>query len=81
LAGVLVKKADIWVEIQKLEAIDNSNLGNKEDNIKRIANLKTRKLGVESDEIETKADMDTTQLRIKKITKQIVTQEKKVKKK
>ncbi len=81
LAGVLVKKADIWVEIQKLEAIDNSNLGNKEDNIKRIANLKTRRLGVESDEIETKADMDTTQLRIKKITKQIVIQEKKVKKK
>ena len=81
LAAILVKKADVWVQIQKLEAIDNSNLGNKEDNIKRIAYLKNRKLGVESDEIEIKADMDTTQLRIKEKTKQIVTQEKKVKKK
>ena len=81
LSGVLVKKADVWVEIQKLQAIDNSNLGNREDNIKRIANLKTKKLGIESDLIEIKADMDTNQLRIKQLSKQLVAQEKKVKKK
>ena len=69
------------MEIQKLEAIDNSNLGNREDNIKRIASLKTKKLGIESDVIEIKADMDTTQLRIKQLTKQISVQQKKVKRK
>ena len=81
LSGVLIKKADVWVEIQKLEAIDNSNLGNREDNIKRIASLKTKKLGIETDVIEIKADMDTTQLRIKQLTKQISVQQKKVKRK
>ncbi len=81
LAEVLVKKADIRVAIKKMEAIDNSNLGNKEDNINRIASLKTKKLSVESDAIEIKADMDTTQLRIKALTKQIKTHEKKIKKK
>ncbi len=81
LAEVLVKKADIRVAIKKMEAIDNSNLGNKEDNINRIASLKTKKLSVESDAIEIKADMDTTQLRIKALTKQIKAHEKKIKKK
>lgn len=81
LAAVLVKKADIRVAIKKLEAIDNSNLGDKEDNINRIASLKTKKLSIESDAIEIKADMDTTQLRIKKITKKIKAHQKKIKKK
>lgn len=81
LAAVLVKKADIRVAIKKLEAIDNSNLGDKEDNIKSIASLKTKKLGFESDAIEIKADMDTTKLKIKELTKKIVIHQKKIKKK
>jgi hypothetical protein len=79
LAGVLIKKADMKVEIKKMEAINNSNLGDKVDNIKMIASMKTKRLGIESDEIEVKADMDTTQLRIKELSKQIGTQQKKVK--
>jgi chromosome segregation ATPase len=81
LAAVLVKKADIRVAIKKMEAIDNSNLGNKEDNINRIASLKTKQLSIESDAIEIKADMDTTKLRIKQLTKKIKVHEKKIKKK
>jgi hypothetical protein len=81
LSGVLLKKADIGVEIRKMEAIDNSNLGDRASNIKSIANLKTKKLGIESDEIEIKADMDMTNLRIKQLNKLIIAQEKKVKKK
>ena len=37
--------------------------------------------GIESDEIEIKADMDMTNLRIKQLNKLIIAQEKKVKKK
>lgn len=80
LSEVLIKKADIVVEIKKMEAIDNSNLGDKTDNIKMIASMKTKRLSIESDEIEIKADMDTTQHRIKQLNKQIGVQEKKVKK-
>ena len=80
LSDVLIKKADIAVEIKKMEAINNSNLGDKADNIKMIAGMKTKKLGIESDEIEIKADMDTTQHHIKQLNKQIVVQQKKVKK-
>ena len=81
LSAVLLKKADIGVEIKKMEAIDNSNLGDRESNIKTIASLKTKKLSIESDEIEIKADMDMANLRIKQLNKLIFAQEKKVKKK
>jgi hypothetical protein len=81
LSEVLLKKADIGVEISKMEAIDNSNLGDRASNIKTIANMKTKKLGMESDEIEIKADMDMTNLRIKQLNKLIIAQEKKIKKK
>jgi hypothetical protein len=80
LSEVLVKKANIKVEIKKMEAIDNSNLGDRAGNIKNIANLKTKKLGIESDEIEIKADMDMTDLRIKQLNKLIIAQGKKIKK-
>ena len=81
LAEVLVKKANIKVEIKKMEAIDNSNLGDRAGNIKNIANLKTKKLATESDAIEIKAEMDMTNLRIKQLNKLISAQEKKISKK
>ncbi len=68
------KKAELEVEIRKLVAIDNSNLGDKEYNIKEIANLKTKKLSMESDGIQVKAELDTTELKIKRLTKEIETQ-------
>ena len=80
LAEILERKAELVVEIRKSEAIDNANLGDKEDNIRQIANLKTKKLSIESDGIRVKADFDTTELKIKKLTKQIKTQETKVQK-
>jgi len=64
------KKAELEVEIKKVEAIDNSNLGDKEKNIKEIANLKTKKLSMESDGIQVKAEFDTTELKIKKLIKE-----------
>ncbi|NIS61314.1 MAG: hypothetical protein GTO13_11620 [Proteobacteria bacterium] len=80
LAQINEKKAELGVEIKKMEAIDNSNLGNKEDNIKQIANLKTKRLSMESDGIQVKAEFDTTELRIKKLTKEIEAQQIRVQK-
>jgi len=68
------RTAELAVEIKKLEAIDNANLGDKAQNIKEIANLKTKKLGIESEGIQVKAEFDTTELQIKKLTKEIETQ-------
>jgi hypothetical protein len=77
-AEINEKAAELVVEIRKLEAIDNANLGDKEHNIKEIANCKTKKLGMESDGILVKAEFDTTELRIKKLTKEIETQKMRV---
>ena len=74
LAEIHERQLELEVEIRKLEAIDNSNLGDKEDNIKGIANLKTKKLSVESDGIRVKAEFDTTELKIKRLTKEIEAQ-------
>ena len=74
LAEILERKAELEVEIRKFEAIDNSNLGDKEDNIRQIANLKTKKLSIESDGIRVKAEFDTTKLKIKRLIKQIKAQ-------
>ena len=81
LSEVLLKKADIGVKIKKMEAIDNSNLGDRASNIKTIASLKTKQLSIESDEVDIKADMEMTDLKIKQLNKQIVAQQKKIKKK
>ena len=78
LAEIRERKVGLEVEIRKSEAIDNANLGDKADNIREIANLKTKKLNIESDGIRVKADFDTTELKIKKLTKQIKAQETKV---
>jgi hypothetical protein len=73
-AEISEKAAELAVEIRTLEAIDNANLGDKERNIKDIANLKTKRLGLESEGIQVKADFDTTELKIKKLTKDIESQ-------
>ena len=53
------------------EAIDNAGLGDKADNIKNIANLRTKELDITTDEIKIQADIDTTELRLRKLDKQI----------
>lgn len=80
VAEIVEKKANISVEVKKAEAIENSSLGDKENNIKKIADLKTKELGIESDRVQTKAELDTLDVKIKKLAKEIEAQEKKVKK-
>jgi len=81
LAEIIVKKANLKVEIEKMKAIDNSNLGDRASNIKSIADLKTKKLSTESDEIKIKSEMDMANLKIKELDKAIMAQDKKISKK
>lgn len=71
LAATVVEKAEIIIERKKLEAIDNANLGDKASNIKEIAKLKTKELGVEADYIDTRASIATVELEIKKLKKKV----------
>jgi predicted nucleic acid-binding Zn-ribbon protein len=80
LAEIVEKKATVSVDLKKIEAIENSGLGDKESNIKQIADLRTRELGIESDRVRAKAEVDTLDVKIKKLAKEIEAQEKKVKK-
>lgn len=77
-AEINEKAAELAVEIRTLEAIDNANLGDKERNIKDIANLKTKRLGMESEGILVKAEFDTTELKMKNLTKDIEAQKMRV---
>lgn len=78
LAETLVEKAKVTIERKKLEAIDNANLGDKASNIKKIANLKTKELSIESKAVNTKASIATLDLEIKKLNKKVNLQARKV---
>lgn len=71
LNEIMVEKATVVVERKKLEAIDNANLGDKADNIKKIASLKTKELGIETEGVELKAEIATLDLDIKKLNEKI----------
>ena len=77
LSEILHKKAEVVVEVRKMEAVDNSGLGDKAENIKKIADLKTKELDIQSDEIQTRAELATLELKIRDIEKDIRSQEKK----
>ena len=76
LADILTQKAEVIVEGRKMEAIDNAGLGEKEDNIKKIAKFKEKELDVAKAEIKIKADIDTTALKLKQLDKKIREQSK-----
>jgi chromosome segregation ATPase len=71
MAETLVKEVELKLERKKLEAVDNSNLGDKEENIKRIANLKKQELSVESENIQIQSELDILDMKIKKLAKEI----------
>ncbi len=78
-AETVLEEKEIAVEAAKWEAIDNANLGDKIANIKKIAKLKSKKLGYEADALEAKADLVTTELEIKKLKRKIESLEAKTK--
>ncbi|HID28810.1 MAG TPA: hypothetical protein EYP19_02260 [Desulfobacterales bacterium] len=64
-------KASVAVDLAKLEAIDRSGLGEKNDNLKAIADLKSKKLKLEADTIKLEARRAATERQINDLTKQI----------
>jgi hypothetical protein len=78
LAETKVKKGTVTLERTQLEAIDNANLGDKASNIKKIAAYKTKELDIQSDVVNTKAEIETLELEIKKLDKSINLQARKI---
>lgn len=78
LADKYHEKAVVSVDLAKLEAIDKSGLGQKEDNIKTIANLQAKKLEIEADMVKIEGNLTTTESQIKDLNKQIAEQAEKV---
>ena len=71
LAKKLQKEAALGLDIAKLEAIDRSDLGDKDDNTKKIADLKSKKLGIEAQRVKIEAQLATAKRQISDLTKQI----------
>ena len=68
-------KAEVSVDLAKLEAIDKAGLGEKQANIKDIADLKAKELKIEGNRIKIEAKRDTTGEKINDLLKQIEEQE------
>jgi len=71
LADKLHKEAQLALDLAKLEAIDRSDLGEKEDNIQKKADLRSKKLGVEAERVKIEAKVATSERQINKLTAQI----------
>ncbi len=66
------------IVIKKWEAIDNSELGEKEKNAKMVSKLTSKKLKVKSKRLNAEADYISLDIKIKESTKKINSQENKV---
>ena len=69
------KETDVGVELAKWETIDEAGFGEKQDNIEKIADLRAKKLKLEAERIKIKAKRDTTEEKIKDLTRQMEEQE------
>jgi len=70
--------AEVKIDLAKLEAVDKANLGEKENNINKIADLKAKILKIEADSIKLEAKRDTTEQKINGLSQQIEEQETKI---
>jgi len=64
LANNFQKEAEIDYDLIKNEALIDSDLGEKEDNIKLRAKLQSKKLNVQADRVKIKADIEETKRKI-----------------
>ena len=75
LAKLVHEESIVAVDIAKWEAIDASGLGQKEENIKKLYNLRTKKAKIETDQLKYKRDIETLQLQEKQLAGEVRTQE------
>ena len=73
------KKAQISLDINKLEAIDRAGLGEKKENLNTIADLKAKVLNIEGDKVKIRAKIAASEVLIKDQKKQIEEQDEKIK--
>ena len=78
LANKLHKEAALGLDIAKLEAIDRSGLGDKDDNARKIADLKANRLETEAQRVKIEAQLATAKRHIRGLTKQIAEKEKEI---
>lgn len=68
LAANFQKEAEIDYDLVKNEALIDSDLGNKEDNVKLKAKLQSKKLNAQADRVKIKADIEETKRKIEFIS-------------
>jgi chromosome segregation ATPase len=78
LANKLHKEAALGLDIAKLEAIDRSGLGDKDDNARKIADLKSNRLETEAQRVKIEAQLATAKRHIRGLTKQIAEKAKEI---
>ena len=75
VAKVYRKQTDVGVELAKWETIEKAGYGEKQDNIEKIADFRSKKLKLEAERIKIKAKRDTMEEQIKDMMRQIEEQE------
>jgi chromosome segregation ATPase len=78
LAEKLHKEAVLGLDIAKLEAIDRSGLGDRDDNARKIADLKSKRLETEAQRVKIEAQLATAKRHIRDLTKQIAEKAKEI---
>jgi chromosome segregation ATPase len=71
LAKKLQKEAALGLDIAKLEAIERSGLGDRDDTTKKIADLKSKRLEIEAQRVKIEAQLATAKRHSRDLTKQI----------
>ena len=78
MADSFRKDAELDYDLVKIEAIIETGLGKKDDNVKTKANLQQKKLNQQSNRIGIKADIDNSKRKIDDLTAQIARMEESV---
>jgi chromosome segregation ATPase len=73
-----LEQAQLALDIAKLEAIDESGLGEKEDTINKLADLKTKKLKIEVATVKLDAKRQNLEYRIQQLSKEVQDQEEQI---
>lgn len=72
------KQTEVGVDLAKWETIDRAGLGEKQENIGKIADFRAKKLKLEAELIKIRAKRDTTEEQIKDLMHQIEEQQTKI---
>jgi hypothetical protein len=79
LVNMDLKDVSLDYDIVKLQAIDASGLGKKEDNIKTLTNMKLKKVDLQGSRIKTDANMAALKRQMSDLTEKIKAQEEQIK--